>query len=216
MKTQPVVSAVISALSASQSSQARKAGELFARSELEADEAFEVFARALGEKPVYALYEGMRVEWIVSYTDTKPNAKGNSADKAFGRFMGRLQDKYAIEIQKPKADNPAAAKKRAEREAKREALLKAHEAIDTSVLRDRLTRAFTTLASQPDSKVAEAAVKNLKAVLRERTRGESEALKADLSAKRAEIRGLLSGCDDIERLDAVIDILSPTNDVVVQ
>jgi len=216
MQTKPVVSAVISALSASQSSQARKAGELFARSELEADEAFEVFARALGEKPVYALYEGMRVEWIVSYTDTKPNAKGNSADKAFGRFMGRLQDKYAIEIQKPKADNPAAAKKRAEREAKREALLKAHEAIDTSVLRDRLTRAFTTLASQPDSKVAEAAVKNLKAVLRERTRGESEALKADLSAKRAEIRGLLSGCDDIERLDAVIDILSPTNDVVVQ
>ena len=216
MQTKPVVSAVISALSASQSSQARKAGELFARSELEADEAFEVFARALGEKPVYALYEGMRVEWIVSYTDTKPNAKGNSADKAFGRFMGRLQDKYAIEIQKPKADNPVAAKKRAEREAKREALLKAHEAIDTSVLRDRLTRAFTTLASQPDSKVAEAAVKNLKAVLRERTRGESEALKADLSAKRAEIRGLLSGCDDIERLDAVIDILSPTNDVVVQ
>jgi len=216
MKTQPVVSAVISALSASQSSQARKAGELFARSELEADEAFEVFARALGEKPVYALYEGMRVEWIVSYTDTKPNAKGNSADKAFGRFMGRLQDKYAIEVQKPKADNPAAAKKRAEREAKREALLKAHEAIDTSVLRDRLTRAFTTLASQPDSKVAEAAVKNLKAVLRERTRGESEALKAELTAKRAEIRGLLSGCDDIERLDAVIDILSPANDVVVQ
>ena len=216
MQTKPVVSAVISALSASQSSQARKAGELFARSELEADEAFEVFARALGEKPVYALYEGMRVEWIVSYTDTKPNAKGNSADKAFGRFMGRLQDKYAIEIQKPKADNPAAAKKRAEREAKREALLKAHEAIDTSVLRDRLTRAFTTLASQPDSKVAEAAVKNLKAVLRERTRGESEALKAELTAKRAEIRGLLSGCDDIERLDAVIDILSPANDVVVQ
>ena len=216
MQTKPVVSAVISALSASQSSQARKAGELFARSELEADEAFEVFARALGEKPVYALYEGMRVEWIVSYTDTKPNAKGNSADKAFGRFMGRLQDKYAIEIQKPKADNPAAAKKRAERETKRAELLKAHEAIDTSELRTRLANAFTTLASKPDSKAAESAVKNLKAVLRERTRGESEALKADLSAKRAEIRGLLSGCDDIERLDAVIDILSPTNDVVVQ
>lgn len=216
MKTKPVVSAVISALSENQTNEARKAGSLFARSELEADEAFEIYARAIGEKPVYSVYEAMRIEWVSAYTSTKPNAKGNSADKAFGRFVARLRDKYPLDVQKPVSDNPAAAKKRAEREAKRAEILKAHEAVDTSELRTRLAHAFTTLAQKPDSKVAESAVKNLKAVLRERTRGESEALKAELTAKRAEIRGLLSGCDDPERLDAVIDILSPANDVVIQ
>jgi len=216
MQQKPVVSAVISALSENQTNEARKAGALFARSELEADEAFEVFARAVGEAPVYAVYEQARIEWVSSYTTTKPHTKGNTADKAFGRFVGRLREKYPLDIQKPVSDNPAARKKAAEREAKRAGILEAHEGIDTSELRSRLAKAFSTLASNPDSKVAEAAVKNLKAVIRERTKGESAALKADLTAKRTEIRGLLSGCDDIERLDAVIEILSPENDISIQ
>ena len=216
MNIKPVVSAVISALSENQANEAKRAGSLFAKSELEADEAFEVYARAIGEAPTYPVYEAMRIEWVSAYTHTKPNAKGNSADKAFGRFVTRLRDKYPLDVQKPVSDNPAASKKRAEREAKRAQILDAHKGIDTSELRTRLAQAFTTLASKPDSKVAESAVKNLKAVLRERTRGETEALKAEVSAKRAEIRGLLTGCDDIERLDAVIEILSPDNDVSIQ
>jgi hypothetical protein len=216
MNQKPVVSAVISALSENQTSEARKAGALFARSELEADEAFEVFARAVGESPIYPVYEQARIEWVSSYVGIKPHAKGNTADKAFGRFVGRLREKYPLDIQKPVSDNPAARKKAAEREAKHAEILKAHEGINTGELRARLAQAFTTLASNPDSKVASAAVKNLKAVIRERTKDESAALKADLTAKRTEIRGLLSGCDDIERLDAVIEILSPENDVSIQ
>jgi hypothetical protein len=127
-----------------------------------------------------------------------------------------LREKYPLDIQKPVSDNPAARKKAAEREAKHAEILKAHEGINTGELRARLAQAFTTLASNPDSKVASASVKNLKAVIRERTKDESAALKADLTAKRTEIRGLLSGCDDIERLDAVIEILSPENDVSIQ
>ena len=216
MNQKPVVSAVITALSENQTSEARRAGSLFAQSELEADEAFEVFARAVGEAPVYAVYEQARIEWVSSYVSIKPHTKGNTADKAFGRFVGRLREKYPLDIAKPVSENPAARKKAAEREAKQAEILKAHEAIDTSELHSRLAKAFTTLASNPDSKIAEAAVKNLKAVIRERTKGESAALKADLTAKRTVIRGLLSGCDDIERLDAVIEILSPENDVSIQ
>ena len=216
MNQKPVVSAVITALSENQTSEARRAGSLFAQSELEADEAFEVFARAVGEAPVYAVYEQARIEWVSSYVSIKPHTKGNTADKAFGRFVGRLREKYPLDIAKPVSENPAARKKAAEREAKQAEILKAHEAIDTSELRSRLAKAFTTLASNPDSKIAEAAVKNLKAVIRERTKGESAALKAELTAKRTEIRGLFSGCDDIERLDAVIEILSPENDVSIQ
>jgi hypothetical protein len=53
-------------------------------------------------------------------------------------------------------------------------------------------------------------------VLRERTKDDSAALKAEVSEKRQTIRGLLSGCSDIERLDAVIDLLSPDNEVTFQ
>jgi hypothetical protein len=218
MQQKPVVSAVISALSENQADEARKAGALFARSEIEADEAFEVFARAVGESPTYPIYEQARIEWVASYVSIKPHTKGNTADKAFGRFVKRLVEKYPLDVvkEKPVSDNPAATKKREEREAKHAEVIKAHEGISTGELRARLTQAFTTLASNPDSKVASASVKNLKAVIRERTKDESAALKADLTAKRTEIRGLLSGCDDIERLDAVIEILSPENDVSIQ
>ena len=218
MNQKPVVSAVITALSENQTSEARRAGSLFAQSELEADEAFEVFARAVGEAPVYAVYEQARIEWVSSYVSIKPHTKGNTADKAFGRFVGRLREKYPLDVvkEKPVSENPAAAKKRAEREAKKAKVLDAFSGIDTSELKTRLSQAFATLASKPDSKVAESAVKNLKAVLRERTKDDSAALKAEVSEKRQTIRGLLSGCSDIERLDAVIEILSPDNDVTIQ
>ena len=216
MNTTPVVSAVIKALSDDQTMQAHNAGSMFAKSEIDADEALESFARALTTEPTYAMYEESRIEWVSGYLDIKPQAKGNSADKAFKRFMGRLVDKYGFDIPKPKSDNPAATKKRMEREAKKAKVLDAFSGVDTGELKTRLSQAFATLASKPDSKVAESAVKNLKAVLRERTKDDSAALKAEVSEKRQTIRGLLSGCSDIERLDAVIDLLSPDNEVTFQ
>ena len=215
MNTTPVASA-IKALSDDQTMQAHNAGSMFAKSEIDADEALESFARALTTEPTYAMYEESRIEWVSGYLDIKPQAKGNSADKAFKRFMGRLVDKYGFDIPKPKSDNPAATKKRMEREAKKAKVLDAFSGVDTSELKTRLSQAFATLASKPDSKVAESAVKNLKAVLRERTKDDSAALKAEVSEKRQTIRGLLSGCSDIERLDAVIEVLSPDNDVTIQ
>jgi hypothetical protein len=216
MNQNPVVSAVISALSENQTNEARKAGALFARSELEADEAFEVFARAVGEAPVYAVYEQARIEWVSSYTTTKPHTKGNTADKAFGRFVGRLREKYPLDIQKPKSDNPAAEKKRAERETKRAELVKAFENRSTDQLKDDLSKAFTTLAQNPDSKVAGAAVKNLRTVIKERTKDEQAELKAEVIELKVTIRTLLSSCSDIERLQAVIEVLSPDNEITIQ
>ena len=218
MNTTPVVSAVIKALSGDQTMQARSAGSLFAKSEIDAEGAFESFARALTTEPTYATYEECRIEWTSGYLDIKPQAKGNSADAAFKRFKTRLVEKYGLDIpkEKPKSDNPVALKKAKEREDKKAKVLDSFSGVDTGELKTRLSQAFATLASKPDSKVAEAAVKNLKAVLRERTKDDSAALKAEVSEKRQTIRGLLSGCSDIERLDAVIDLLSPDNEVTFQ
>lgn len=215
MNVTPVASA-IKALSAEQTTQAHNAGSMFAKSEIDADEALESFARALTTEPTYAMYEESRIEWVSGYLDIKPQAKGNSADKAFKRFMGRLVDKYGFDIPKPKSDNPAATKKREEREAKRAQTLAAFEHMPTDQVRAELSKAFATLASKPDSKVAESAVKNLKAVLKERTKDETATLKAEVTELRQTIRGLVAGCSDIERLEAVIEVLSPDNDVTIQ
>jgi hypothetical protein len=115
---------------------------MFAKSEIDADEALESFARALTTEPTYAMYEESRIEWVSGYLDIKPQAKGNSADKAFKRFMGRLVDKYGFDIPKPKSDNPAATKKRMEREAKKAKVLDAFSGVDTGELKTRLSQAF--------------------------------------------------------------------------
>jgi hypothetical protein len=127
MNQNPVVSSVIKALNPEQTEQAKTAGSLFAHSELDADKAFESFARAITESPTFVMYEESRILWVSGYLDIKPQAKGNTADAAFKRFKDRLVEKYGIDIPKPKSDNPAAEKKRAERETKRAELVKAFE-----------------------------------------------------------------------------------------
>jgi hypothetical protein len=77
MNTTPVVSSVIKALSDDQTMQAHNAGSMFAKSEIDADEALESFARALTTEPTYAMYEESRIEWVSGYLDIKPQAKGN-------------------------------------------------------------------------------------------------------------------------------------------
>ena len=57
---------------------------------------------------------------------------------------------------------------------------------------------------------------NLKAVLKDRTKDESATLKAEVAKLKKTVRGLVAGCSDIERLEAVIEVLSPDNDVTIQ
>ena len=216
MNQNPVVSSVIKALNPEQTEQAKTAGSLFAHSELDADKAFESFARAITESPTFVMYEESRILWVSGYLDIKPQAKGNTADAAFKRFKDRLVEKYGIDITKPKSDNPAAEKKRAERETKRAELVKAFENRPTEQLKDDLSKAFTTLAQNPDSKVAGAAVKNLRAVIKERTKDEQADLRAEIIELKVTIRTLLSSCSDIERLQAVIEVLSPDNEITIQ
>ena len=83
-------------------------------------------------------------------------------------------------------------------------------------MKDDLSKAFTTLAQNPDSKVAGAAVKNLRAVIKERTKDEQADLRAEIIELKVTIRTLLSSCSDIERLQAVIEVLSPDNEITIQ
>ena len=80
--------------------QADQAGELFAKSEIDAGLALEMFARALGTEPSFEHWVNQRTKFINAYVRIKPQAKGNSADAAFLRFKNRLTDAYGISAPK--------------------------------------------------------------------------------------------------------------------
>jgi hypothetical protein len=76
--------------------QADQAGELFAKSEIDATQALELFARAVGTEPSYDTWLAKRLAFINAYVRIKPTAKGNSADQAFTRFKRRLVEAFGI------------------------------------------------------------------------------------------------------------------------
>ena len=162
------------------------AGEMFARSEIDADEALEMFARVVGAKPSYEVWQAERVNFVNGYVTIKPQAKGNSADKAFERMKKRVVEKFAIVV--PTSTGVAATKKAAERKAKDAKLLEKHSSATPTMLRAQLEAAYQALAKQPDSKVANALVNEYKKVLKLKTRDEDKAEREEVKAIKDEIR----------------------------
>jgi len=113
--------------------QADQAGELFAKSELDANQALELFARAVGTEPSFDTWTAKRVSFVNAYVRTKPTAKGNSADQAFTRFVRRLTEAFGITA--PKATSEAAIAKREQRAKKDAELLAKHGDMTPTLLR---------------------------------------------------------------------------------
>lgn len=185
------------------------AGRLFAQSEVDAGKALETFARMVGDKPTYELWENGRLAWVNGFVEVKPKAKGDAAYQAFGRFKNRLVEAYAIEI--PKATSAAAEKKRAEREAKQLELMKRYEDQPDDALHTLITRAYERQAKNPLG--SDAIIKELKAVLKARTKDHQAQAKADLKAKRDDVIKAVRECADMTRLDMALEVLDQGNDV---
>ena len=162
------------------------AGEMFARSEIDADEALEMFARVVGAEPSYEVWQAERINFVNGYVTIKPQAKGNSADKAFERMKKRVVEKFAIVV--PASTGAAATKKAAERKAKDAKLLEKHSSATPTMLRAQLEAAYTTLAKQPDSKAANALVNEYKKVLKLKTRDSDKAERDEIKTIKDEIR----------------------------
>jgi hypothetical protein len=184
-------------------------GRLFAQSEANASESLEMFARLVGDKPTYEVFEHERLAWVNGYVEAKPKTTSDAAYQAFGRFKNRLVDTYAIEI--PKATSAAAEKKRAEREVKQAELLGRYEAKTDDELHTLITRAYERQARNPLG--SDAVIKELKAVLKARTKDNQAAAKAELKAKRDEVIKAVRACDDADRLNLVLEMLDGENEV---
>lgn len=185
------------------------AGRLFAQSEVNASTAFELFAQAVGTEPTYQVWEAERLAWVNGYTEVKPKAKGDAAYKAFGRFKTRLVDTYGIPI--PKATSKAATKKAEERAIKLADTIKRYEATNTDQLHQLISQAYERQAKNPLG--SESILKELKTVLKARTKDTEAEAKAELKAKRDEVIKAVRECSDITRLDLVIEMLDEGNEV---
>ena len=186
---------------------AAEAGKLFALSEIDAARALEMFARAVGETPDYATWIANRTSWVASYVETKPNAKGNSADQAFSRFARRMTENYGIVA--PKATSEAATKKAAERAEKAAKLEQRFSGYDDSQITGMLRSAYEEQAKNPTKKSA--LLKELETIAKQRTK-KAEAENADaLKAARARLFDLAKACTDIERIEAAADVLDEIN-----
>ncbi len=185
------------------------AGRLFAQSEVNASESFELFAEAIGINPTYQVWEAERLSWINGYTEVKPKAKGDAAYKAFGRFKTRLVDTYGVPI--PKATSKAATKKAEERASKLADMLKHYEDTSTDQLHQLISQAYERQAKNPLG--SDAILKVLKTVLKARTKDTEAESKAELKAKRDEVIKAVRECSDITRLDLVVEMLSQDNEV---
>ena len=111
-----IVAAAVSALTNDQRLIARDAGFQFAKNQLANIETASTYAAMLGTDPTLDSWEAARIDWVSGYVDANPNNTGNAADKAWQRFADLLDNLFGMV--KPKSANPAAEKKRAEREKK--------------------------------------------------------------------------------------------------
>ena len=186
--------------------QADQAGELFAKSEIDATQALELFARAVGTEPSFDTWTAKRLAFINAYVRIKPTAKGNSADQAFGRFKNRLVDTFGVTV--PKAESEAAIAKRADRAKAQEKLLAKHSDATPTLLKAQLQAAYKTLGDQPTSAIAKAQAKELEKVLKIKNKAENDELRDELKGLRDQLREAMKTCDDTDKLQQAIDILA--------
>ena len=196
----------IQALTSEQQQTAFNCGKVMAINELEVIEQAKTYAKMLGTEPNYSQWENGRVQWIAGHVEGNPDLTGNAHDKAWEVFSIKLNQLFGLT--KPESKSPAAAKKRAERAANEQALLKQHENTSPDQLRQQLEKAHLALAKNPENKAAEKLSKDLKKVLKVKTAEQSKARMELLAGLREQIREAAKKCTEEETLQAALDILS--------
>lgn len=190
--------------------QADQAGELFAKSEIDAGLALEMFARALGAEPSFEHWSSQRTKFINAYVRIKPQAKGNSADAAFLRFKNRLADAYGISA--PKSTSEAAQKKAAERADKAAKVEAKYANTSTAVLRDLLKQEYQAKADKPNK--SNALLREYEGVLKARDKTENAMSREALKNARTNVIEMIRACEDLDKLEACATVLDPDNELI--
>lgn len=200
-----IIAEQISALSPDQALTAKDCGFQYARNTLANMETAKQYASMLGTDPTFDQWEAARIQWVAGYVEANPDNTGNAADKAWERFSALLNTLFGMT--KPTSSNPAAEKKRAEREAKQKELLAKHGDLTPTMIRAQMEAAYQTLAKNPTNKEAMKQVKELDKVLKVKQSAENKELGEELRAARAALKAEAGKCTDIDALDEALRVL---------
>lgn len=206
-----IVAAAVSALTNDQRLIARDAGFQFAKNQLANIETASTYAAMLGTDPTLDTWEAARIDWVSGYVDANPNNTGNAADKAWQRFADLLDNLFGMV--KPKSTNPAAEKKRAEREKKAADLLAKYQDQSTADLRASIEHAYQVLSQNPNHKDSLKQVKELDKVLKAKQSAVNKQYGEELKEMRNDVIDAVRKCTEIEALAAALDILSAAEKV---
>lgn len=197
-----IIADSVSAITSDQALTAKDCGFRFARNQLDNLENAKEFATMLGTDPTFDQWEASRLQWVSGYVEANPDNTGNAADKAWHRFTGLLDDLFGLT--KPTSSNPAAEKKRAEREKKNAELLAKHGDLTPTMIRAQMEAAYQTLAKNPTNKEAIKQVKELDKVLKVKQSAENKQHGEQLSELRKQVKEAAGKCTDIGLLESVL------------
>ena len=200
-----IIAESISALSSDQALTAKDCGFRFARNQLDNLENAKEYASMLGTDPSFDQWEAGRLQWVAGYVEANPDNTGNAADKAWQRFTGLLDDLFGLV--KPSSTNPAAEKKRAEREKKNAELLAKYQDTNPAEIRAQIEHAYTVLSQNPTHKESLKAVKELDKILKAKQSAANKQFGEELAELRKEVREAVTKCTQPEALHACLDIL---------
>ena len=201
-----IIADAVSALSSDQALTAKDCGFRFARNQLDNLENAKEFATMLGTSPSFDQWEASRLQWVSGYVEANPDNTGNAADKAWNRFTSLLDDLFGLT--KPSSSNPAAEKKRAEREKKNADLLAKYQDSNPAELRAQIEHAYTVLSQNPTHKESLKQVKELDKVLKVKQSAANKQFGEELAELRKEVKEAVTKCIQPEALHACLDILS--------
>jgi hypothetical protein len=197
-----IIADSVSAITSDQALTAKDCGFRFARNQLDNLENAKEFATMLGTDPSFDQWEASRLQWVSGYVEANPENTGNAADKAWHRFTGLLDDLFGLT--KPSSSNPAAEKKRAEREKKNAELLAKHGDLTPTMIRAQMEAAYQTLAKNPTNKEAAKQVKELDKVLKVKQSAENKQHGEELAELRKQVKEAAGKCTDIGLLESVL------------
>ena len=201
----------IEALSFDQKNVAADCGKSYAKNKLERMEIARSYSRMLGTDPTYEQWEGARISWVAGHAEENPELTGNAHDAAWGEFAKLLSDLFGQT--KPKSTNPVSTKKAEERAQADEKLLEKYADTKVYELKDKRVKNYEALSKNPDNKDFKKAEKELNQILKLRTTEENKAHGEALKALRTKAKELVGKCTDIEKLEAVMEILDQDTDL---
>ena len=201
----------IKALSFDQENKAADCGKRFAKNKQERIEIATDYSRMLGTDPTFDQWESGRIKFVAGHAEENPELTGNAHDAVWSDFAGLLSALFGLT--KPRSTNPVSTKKAEERAQANEKLLAKYEDSKVYEIKDQLAKSYEALAKNPENKDNKKKNKELDQILKLRTTEENKAHGEALKALRVEAKELAGKCTDIEKLEAVIEILDQDTDL---